>query len=132
MLRFPPDKVVAVARMMLALILFQAVFVALEVTALSYQLAEEHPQHQLAANDTCDGGACTAHHSDSSTSSQAGSDHVDKACDHCCTCQGHSPHTFVMAPDLWLAIEPLKARSSYYIDAVHSLFLSSIYRPPIA
>lgn len=132
MLKFPPDKVVAVARMMLALILFQALFVAFEVTALSDELAEERPQQQLASKAPCDDGACTVHQSDSSSRSQAGSEHVDKACDHCCTCQGHGPHTFVMAPDLWLAIRPLKAPSSFYIDVVHSLVPSSIYRPPIS
>lgn len=133
MLKLSPDKIAVVARMMLALVLFQGLFVALEVSAFPFHIAEEQSQYQLAVNDWCDAGACPALHTDDGFSSEhaTSGNSVENYCDHCCTCQGHGPHTFVMAPDLWLPVKPVKVQSASYQGVFHSLSPSSIYRPPI-
>lgn len=112
------------ARLMLMLAVLQFVFVALEAAGVVHgeDTTDYHHENLVAESQA-------EPHTDTETYLL---DQVTEACDHCHHCHGHGSHFAPVTNSQLLSAAVLSVRPISDQSDLHSIFIHSIHRPPIA
>jgi len=108
------QKTSRITRLLLALLVLQSIFVAVEASADSLLLLQDD-HHQLESETNI---------------TPSGQTHLD-SCDHCCNCQGHGSHTALVAKVMRVFVGSCYCNSLSGYLHIPSFHPETIYRPPI-